>query len=121
MRSVEEWIGRTPDSAIPPRVRMRVWERDGGRCQCGCNRTIRAGEKWDTDHTIALINGGENKEANLRTLLREHHRAKTAEDVAEKAAVYRKRVGYIGPKKPRTIRSWRRFNGQIVHALRERT
>lgn len=26
-RSVEEWIGATPDTAIPPRVRLRVFEK----------------------------------------------------------------------------------------------
>lgn len=31
-RDVEEWIGKTPDSAIPKRVRLRVFERLGGQC-----------------------------------------------------------------------------------------
>jgi 5-methylcytosine-specific restriction protein A len=34
--------------------------------------------------------------------------------------VYRKRAKHLGVKKPRTIRSWRRFDGTIVHADRER-
>lgn len=98
MRSVSEWIGKSDDSAIPPRIRVRVFIRDDGRCQCGCRRKIIVGEKWETDHRIALINGGENREANLVTLLTEHHRTKTAADVAEKSKVARIRKKYLGIK-----------------------
>ena len=31
-RSVPEWIGKTPDSAIPNAVKLRIWFREGGRC-----------------------------------------------------------------------------------------
>lgn len=96
MRAVEEWIGATPDTRIPPRVRLRVFYRDSGICQCGCTRLIHAGEKWQTDHKIALVNGGENRESNLRTLLTKHHATKTAEDVAEKSRVARKRAKFLG-------------------------
>lgn len=119
-RSVEEWIGATPATRIPPRVRLRVFYRDSGICQCGCGRLIHAGERWQTDHTIALVNGGENRESNLRTLLIKHHAVKTKADIAEKSTTYRKRAKHLGIKKPRTIRSWRRFDGSIVHAERER-
>lgn len=98
-RSTSEWIGKTDDTPIPPRVRIRVWDRDGGRCQCGCNRKIVAGEKWDTDHTVALANGGENRERNLRTLLAEHHKAKTVRDVALKSQTYKHRLHHQGIKK----------------------
>ena len=120
-RAVEEWIGQTSDSRIPPRVRLRVFYRDSGICQCGCQRLIYAGEKWQTDHRIALVNGGENRESNLRTLLAKHHATKTKADVAEKSHVYRKQSNHLGIKKPRTIRSWRKFNGEIVFATKDRT
>ena len=29
-RSVAEWVGATPDTPVPPRVRLRVFERDEG-------------------------------------------------------------------------------------------
>jgi 5-methylcytosine-specific restriction enzyme A len=98
-RSVEEWRGKTSDSAIPPRVRLRVFTRDGGICQCGCEMVIFPGDKWETDHKIAVINGGENREQNLRTLLAKHHKIKTAADVAEKAIVTRKRMAHLGIKR----------------------
>lgn len=98
-RSTNEWIGRTPDTPAPPRVRLRVFERNGGICQCGCEMVIFAGDKWETDHTVAIINGGENRESNLRTLLVAHHKAKTAADVAEKAKIFRKRASHLGIKR----------------------
>ena len=121
-RSVPEWIPASDDSAIPDRVRLRVYLKYGGRCQCGCNRQIRVGESWDCDHDKALVNGGEHREGNLRPLLTEHHRNKTKEDVAEKALVSRKQKKHLGIKKakgtpmPGTKRSrWkRRMDGTIV-------
>jgi 5-methylcytosine-specific restriction protein A len=118
-REVEEWVGTTDSTPVPPRVRARVFYRDGGICQCGCGLKIRTGDLWDTDHTVALIVGGQNRETNLRTLLRGHHRLKTRQDVAEKsrmAKAFKKRMGL----KARKITRWRRFNGEIVNADRER-
>jgi 5-methylcytosine-specific restriction protein A len=119
-RELPEWIGKSDDSAVPPRVRVRVFQRYGGRCQCGCNRAIRPGEAWDCEDTIALINGGERRESNLKPWLSEHHPKKTAQDVAEKSRVYRKRTKHLGIKKPRTMTRWRLFDGSIREAGRER-
>src|SRR4051812_8130380 len=99
-RSVVEWRGKTDDSAIPPRVRLRIFERFNGVCSLS-DRKIRAGEKWDCDHIVALINGGEHRESNLAPVLRGPHKAKTAEDVAEKSKVYRKRAAHLGIKTPK--------------------
>ena len=95
-RSLPEWIGSSPDANIPPRVRLRIFDRYEGRCQCGCNRKIGAGERWDCEDTIAIINGGERRESNLKPWLTEHHKGKTAADVAEKSRVYRKRASHVG-------------------------
>lgn len=88
MRSTDEWIGKTDDTAIPPRVRLRVWERCGGICAL-TGRKIMPGEMWDLDHIRALVNGGAHRETNLQVVLREPHRKKTVEDVAEKSKTYR--------------------------------
>lgn len=101
MRSVEEWIGAKDDTPVPPRVRLRVFDRDGGRCQCGCTTLIRPGDKWETDHKIALVNGGLNRETNLVTLLAKHHKTKTAADVAEKSKTYERRLKHVGIKPKR--------------------
>jgi 5-methylcytosine-specific restriction protein A len=115
-RSVAEWVGKTDDSAIPPRIRLRVFEKDGGICQCGCEMVIFPGDKWETDHLVALINGGENREANLRTLLVKHHKLKTAQDVAEKAKVNRKKASHLGIKRRRRTIPGRKFNGEAIPA-----
>lgn len=119
MRAVPEWIGKTPDANIPRHVRLRVFDTHWGKCHIS-GRRIQPGEAWDCDHIVALCNGGEHRETNLAPALREFHKAKTASDVAEKSRVARKRMSALGIKKPRTITSWRRFDGTIKRAGRER-
>jgi 5-methylcytosine-specific restriction protein A len=120
-RSVPEWIGATPDTPVPGRVRVRQYERDNGRCKCGCNRKIMAGEAWDTDHKIALINGGQNRESNLTTLLTEHHqKIKTPRDVQIKSKTYRMQKRHLGIRKRSTFPGSRdsgfkrKISGEVV-------
>jgi 5-methylcytosine-specific restriction endonuclease McrA len=119
VRATAEWIAKHDDEAIPPRVRLRVWDRFGGCC-AECKRKIHAGEKWDADHITALVNGGRHRESNLQLLCAWCHKAKTKADVAEKAVTYRKRRVNHGIKKPRAITRWRKFDGTPVHASRQR-
>lgn len=104
-RSVPEWVGSSPDAAIPARVRVRVFERHGGRCHLS-GRMIRGGDLWDCDHVVALINGGEHRESNLAPALREVHREKTADDVAIKSKTARMKAKHLGvyPKSRAKIR-----------------
>lgn len=120
MRSTGEWIGTNDDQAIPARVKIRVFDAFGGRCAI-CSLLIAGKLRPAYDHAIALINGGENREANLQLLCVPCHALKTKTDVAEKSVTARIRTKHLGLKKPRMIRSWRKFNGNIVHASRERT
>lgn len=106
-RSVPEWIGSSPDAKVPPRVRVRIFEREHGVCHLS-GRKIAAGEPWELDHVVALTNGGTHSESNLKPALIAKHKEKTARDVAEKAAVYAKRSKHIGarerkpwPKRPK--------------------
>ena len=118
-RTVNEWIGNTPDAPIPPRVRLRVFERHSGICHIS-GRVIRAGEPWDCDHVKALVNGGEHRESNLAPALKAKHKEKTAKDVAEKSMLYRKRSSHLGIKKPsrfscsRQSRFKKRLDGSVV-------
>lgn len=100
MRRVPEWIGKTPDAKVPPRVRLRVFMDYEGRCWLS-GRKIAPGEPWDLDHKVALANGGEHRESNLAPALKDKHRAKTAADVAEKSSVYRKASKHHGADRPR--------------------
>ena len=95
-RSVPEWIGKR-NEPVPPRVRMRVFERYAGICQCGCTTPI-AGKPWQVDHRQALINGGSNSEGNLVPLLTEHHKIKTHADVQTKAKTARMKAAHLGVK-----------------------
>lgn len=101
-RSVEEWIGATPDAKIPPRVKLRVFEAHGGRCHL-TGRKINPGDQWDCDHILALCNGGEHRESNLAPALREEHRKKTAEDVKMRAKADRVRKRHLGIYQPKRI------------------
>ena len=109
-RSTDEWIGATDDSRPPPRVRLRVWEREGGRCWIS-GRKIMPGEPWELDHKVALINEGENRESNLAPALKDKHRVKTNADVAEKAVITRQRQKHMGIKPKRQSIPSRGFGG----------
>jgi 5-methylcytosine-specific restriction endonuclease McrA len=113
MRSVPEWIGKSPDNPVPPRVRARVFERWGGICHIS-KRKIRTGEPWDCDHIVAICNGGENRENNLVPVLRDKHREKTCADVAQKSETYRMRARRLGIKRSRRTIPGRKFDGTPI-------
>ena len=117
MRTVDEWIGKTDDDKIPDRVRLRVFERHGGKCYLS-GRTIRAGDKWELDHIIAIANGGQHRESNLAPVLALEHREKTKSDRRTKSKIDRQRKRHIGVKKRTSFRGWRRMDGSIVWAKR---
>jgi hypothetical protein len=119
-RELPEWVGKDSDAAIPPRVRVRIFDHYDGRCCCGCNRKIMAGEAWQCDDRIALINGGERRESNLWPLLTEHHKNKTRVDVAIKSQTYKRRARHLGIKKRSSFQTNRdgplkkRMDGSVV-------
>lgn len=112
-RTVEEWIGKDDDQTPPPRVRLRVFDTAGGRCHL-CGRKIAAGEYWQCDHVTALVNGGDNRERNLRPACRNCCYRKTANDLAEKSDIADKRKKHVLPReKPKSI--WKRkVSGETV-------
>ncbi len=104
-RSTEEWVGKTADTPIPDRVKLRVFERYGGICYLSGIR-IQAGMKWELEHIKALCNGGENRESNFAPALIDPHKVKTAQDRKEKAKSDRIRKKHLGITKPKgTIKS----------------
>lgn len=94
-RSVPEWIGKTDDASLPPRVRLRIFDKYKGCC-ANCGRTIVGKLKAAFDHIIALINGGQNRETNFQLLCHECHGGKTASDIKEKSIHYNKRISGLG-------------------------
>jgi 5-methylcytosine-specific restriction protein A len=119
VRSTLEWIGKTDDAKVPDYVRLRIFTRANGICHIS-KRKITPADDWDLDHILALCNGGEHRESNMAPALVKPHKVKTAEDVKQRAKNDRVLKKHLGIKKPRTIRSWRKFNGEIVHAGRDR-
>jgi 5-methylcytosine-specific restriction endonuclease McrA len=97
-RKVEEWIGKNDDEPVPPRVRLRVFDRFGGIC-CECGAKIAAGRRWVCDHRQALVNGGANRESNLGPIHEACDKTKTAADVAEKSKNARVRSKHLGLRK----------------------
>ena len=119
-RTLPEWFGATPDTPAPDRVRLRVLQRHGGRCPV-CTRLLPP-NRWDLDHIVAVIEGGENRESNLQPVCNYPcHRDKTRAEVGRKSRAYEIQAVHKGAKvKRRTIVQWRRFDGTIVRALRDR-
>lgn len=95
MREVEEWIGKHDDQSIPPRVRLRVFNRYAGVCYLS-GRKITPSDKWEIEHIKALCNGGEHRESNFAPVLADKHKEKTKADVAEKSKVARIRAKHLG-------------------------
>lgn len=113
MRQVPEWIGKTDDAPIPAKVKIRVFERDGGRCAI-CTLQIRGKLRPEYDHKQALSNGGGHRETNLQLLCVRCHKDKTKLDVAEKSQMYHKRVKAVGIKRKRWTIGGRKFDGTPV-------
>jgi 5-methylcytosine-specific restriction enzyme A len=113
-RTLPEWHGSKPDSAIPDRVRLRIFDAYEGKC-AECTRKLQAG-RWQLDHIAALINGGKHCESNLQPLCTTCHAGKTKTDIAEKARTYRKRLKATGikTKKPWHPTLRKKMNGEVV-------
>lgn len=96
-RSIDLWVGKTDDAAIPARVQLRVFNKFGGNC-AKCTRRLEPG-KWACDHIVALINGGRHAEDNFQPLCTSPcHSAKTAIDVSIKSKNYRVAASHVGIK-----------------------
>jgi len=106
IRERPEWVAAHPDQAIPKVVRARIWEREGGRCYLS-GRKINPGEAFEYEHVIAIANGGEHRESNIRLALKDRHREKTSDDAALTAKIRRQHLKHIGawPKSKTPLRS----------------
>ena len=103
-RSSSVWHSDNHDADIPQRVRLRLFEASGGRC-ASCGRKLGPGDKWQADHIIALVNGGEHSEANLQVLCDWCHKAKSRKDVAIKSKSARIRANHVLPRQPSRLKS----------------
>lgn len=119
-------MSRRPDwiearKAIPAAAKREVFARSQSMCEReGCEQVGK-----EIDHIIAQALGGTNELDNLELLCREHHREKTAVDIARIAKADRMggRTGQQAKRKKRGtgqiksagFKQWRRFDGSIVN------
>ena len=119
-RSVSEWIGRTDDTPVPPRVKDRIATNQGDLC-AKCHTPLTTAQ---CDHIIPLILGGENRETNLQMLCVPCHVGKTRLDVKLKSKVASIRKKRLGLKKksalsPEVRGIRKRMSGKIERFNRE--
>lgn len=115
-RDVPEWIGRTPSTPVPERVKLRVLRRYNNCCYL-TGKEIRPGDKWEMEHIHSLILGGENRERNLAPALADAHKRKTAAEMKVKAKTDRLAKKHMGIKKKSqgwSTRYRQRMDGSVV-------
>jgi len=105
-RSVQEWIGKTPDTKCPDRIRDRIFLRHKGICHIS-DAKIGPKDKWELEHIKALHAGGENRESNLAPALVEPHKIKTAKENKDRAKAdrIRRKANGTWPKSKTPLRS----------------
>jgi 5-methylcytosine-specific restriction protein A len=116
-RAVEEWIGATPDTPVPPRVVLRVLLRQNRRCAM-TGALLHRGY-WIVDHRTPLADGGENREMNLQLITGKASAKKTAWEATDRAkvrAITEKHLGIKQSSRPipgsRNTPYRRKINGQ---------
>lgn len=99
-------------------VKAQAALRANGRCE---KCTARLTGVYHYDHIIPDAMGGEPSLENCALLCKACHDDKTHKaDVPRIAKTKRQGRKHAGIKKPRSMTRWRKFNGEIVHAERER-
>ena len=100
-------------------VKLEIWTRAGGKCQCGCGTKIRPGDRVQYDHyPIPASMGGPAIADNGRVLIEKHAMARTFGDgidsnsqIAKTTRLAEKRMGLRS--KGRGFRGSRSFSGEI--------
>ena len=121
-RTVPPWVGKTPDAAIPDRVKLRIWAREEGRCSITGLKIDARKDAYEWEHRIALCNGGSHSEDNIVLVLKAAHKAKTAADLKTRAKIdrLRKTEAGIKPKGRGFGNKTRKFDGTVSLTARAR-
>lgn len=98
-RSWPEWIGSTPDAAIPAKVRARIVLVWGMVCHITGAPII--GERPEFEHVVPLHAGGANREGNIRPVSKRAHKAKSAEEITRKAKADAQRRAAVVKREPK--------------------
>jgi 5-methylcytosine-specific restriction endonuclease McrA len=98
MRKVDEWVGRNDDADPPTSCKLRILDKQDGRCNtCGVRFDVKTRAQFD--HVSPLWLSGENRETNLQALCPPCHGKKTATEATIRGKVNRLRSAAIEPKK----------------------
>lgn len=105
-RSIEEWVGSTPDAKVPQVVQDRIFARAKGRCHISGIK-IMPGDRWEVEHVKPLSMGGTHRESNLAPALIDKHKEKTAAEAGARSKADRIRRKHLGtwPASPTPLRS----------------
>lgn len=110
-RSVQEWVGRTDNSMPPDACKLRIVDRQGGRCVL-TGIEFTPANKPEFDHIVPLWLGGENRESNLQAITVDAHKRKTQAEATVRAKVNATRKKHLLGKKP--AKGWNtRFKKKI--------
>lgn len=101
-RTVSEWVGRTDDSAPSKACKLRILDRQDGKCAL-TGHVFRPGDKIEFDHICPLWLHGENRETNLHAVLGEAHKRKTKAEAAVRAKVTANRANHLLGKKSKSF------------------
>ena len=104
---------------FPIQVKRKAARRAAGRCEL-CTAPLSYGA-YHYDHILPDALGGEPVLSNCMVLCLTCHRHKTGRKDAPKIAKSRRITDRaLGIKPRRTITQWRKFNGEIVRASKDR-
>ncbi len=106
-RAVPEWKGKTPDTKIPKAVRLRVFRTWDGIDYLTGIKIV--GKEWEVEHVIALVEGGEHREGNMRPVLKGSQKDKTAAEIGRKSKADRQGAHHAGLAKSKTPMKSRKF------------
>lgn len=106
--------------SISTAMRVRIFLAAGGVCHICGHKIDAPKQRWEVEHVKPLWNGGADDETNMRPAHVDCHAGKSAEEAGPRAKTTRIAARRLGIKKPRTITKWRRFDGSVVHASRNR-
>lgn len=98
MRSTTEWVGKHDDANPPTSCKLRILDRQDGRCNtCGVRFDVKT--KAQFDHITPLWLSGENRETNLQAICPPCHGKKTATEATVRGKVNRLRSAKVETKK----------------------
>jgi 5-methylcytosine-specific restriction endonuclease McrA len=104
---------------FPAKIKAEAALRANGHCEnCGCR--LMTGH-IEYDHVIPAELGGPATLDNCSCVCSSCHSGKTyKQDIPAIAKAKRRERSHLGIRKPRTMTSWRRFDGSVVRVERER-